>query len=530
MKAAADMGQLRTALRAHLHAGDGSPSGTVEQLDRSLEPLGIDALATLVVARVDGDRVRWSNAGHPPPLLVDPSGEVRWLETEISPLVGLVPDLERPEGEATMGSGSTLLFFTDGLVERRGEDIDDGLERAGPLGERPARLRRRRPGRRDPRRHARGPARGRRRAARRTPRLTVARPRLADVTYVGRVAAVAAAAALLLSSCRGEVDPDWVEADAPRARRPSRPARGARRGALRGRLVGRRRGRAAPADRDPGRPARGLALHGRHTWEALPVTATTYWGRRAILTGVACSGEEVVAIGARSGGAHGNPRVTTFFESDGGLDDQRAPFNLYGGATATNVGPLTGAAPGWLITGNRTSGPAVWHSTDGRDFTIEEDVPGPGRRGRLHLARPGGRLGRRAVGGRRRRQRHRHARPRTGRVDLPRRPHLDAGRGARDRRLRRPRAGGGHRRRARRARPARRRLRRMAARGRRLGAWPSDFGALPADATRSPFVASLVTGAGGLWATTSDGAAYALWHSEDGDEWAPVGLPAHARP
>jgi GAF domain-containing protein len=129
MKAAADMGQLRTALRAHLHSGDGSPSGTVEQLERSLEPLGIDALATLVVARVEGDRVRWTNAGHPPPLLVEPSGEVRWLETEIAPLVGLVPDLERPEGEATMGSGATLLFFTDGLVERRGEDIDEGLER-----------------------------------------------------------------------------------------------------------------------------------------------------------------------------------------------------------------------------------------------------------------------------------------------------------------------------------------------------------------------------------------------------------------
>jgi serine phosphatase RsbU (regulator of sigma subunit) len=129
MKAAADMGQLRTALRTHLHAGDGSPSATVEQLDRSLEPLGIDALATLVVALVQGNRVRWTNAGHPPPLLIDARGDVRWLETEISPLVGLAPDLERPEGEVEIAAGSTLLFFTDGLVERRGEDIDDGLAR-----------------------------------------------------------------------------------------------------------------------------------------------------------------------------------------------------------------------------------------------------------------------------------------------------------------------------------------------------------------------------------------------------------------
>jgi serine phosphatase RsbU (regulator of sigma subunit) len=129
MKAAADMGQLRTALRAHLQAGDGSPSATVERLDRSLDSLGIDALATLVVARVEGDRVRWTNAGHPPPLLVGPVGSVRWLETEASPPVGLAPDLRRPEGEARLEPGSTLLFYTDGLVERRGEDIDDGLDR-----------------------------------------------------------------------------------------------------------------------------------------------------------------------------------------------------------------------------------------------------------------------------------------------------------------------------------------------------------------------------------------------------------------
>jgi GAF domain-containing protein len=129
MKAAADMGQLRTALRAHLQAGDGSPSATVERLDRSLESLGIDALATLVVARVEADRVRWTNAGHPPPLLLGPDGGVRWLETEASPLVGLAPDLPRPEGEAHLAPGSTLLFYTDGLVERRGEDIDDGLAR-----------------------------------------------------------------------------------------------------------------------------------------------------------------------------------------------------------------------------------------------------------------------------------------------------------------------------------------------------------------------------------------------------------------
>ncbi|MEO5661881.1 MAG: hypothetical protein ABIR39_01240, partial [Nocardioides sp.] len=132
---------------------------------------------------------------------------------------------------------------------------------------------------------------------------------------------------------------------------------------------------ASPSETQDARPAAWRSADGE-TWTALDVTATTYWGRRAILSTVACANGQVVAVGARSGGAHGNPRVTTFFEKLGGLDDQRAAFNLYGGATATNVGPITGADPGWLITGNRISGPAVWHSTDGRDFTIEEDVPG----------------------------------------------------------------------------------------------------------------------------------------------------------
>jgi hypothetical protein len=74
-------------------------------------------------------------------------------------------------------------------------------------------------------------------------------------------------------------------------------------------------------------------------------------------------------------------------------------------------------------------------------------------------------------------------------------------------------------------------------RGDRFGAWlrdddgwemASEFGSIPGDARSSPFAATLVDGGRGLWATTSDGASYALWHSDDGDEWAPVSLPAAA--
>ena len=187
-------------------------------------------------------------------------------------------------------------------------------------------------------------------------------------------ALAAALASGLLVSCSDE--PEWTAAEVPLPDGP--PGRIAVRDAVHcgegwwavgGVLL------SPPTEDRDSRPAAWRSTDGT-TWEAVPVGAQTYWGRRAVLSGVGCSDGRVVAVGARSGGAHGNPRVTSFFQDGDGLDDRLAPFNLFNGDTATNVGPVTGAAPGWLITGNRVSGPAVWHSTDGRDFTIEEDVPG----------------------------------------------------------------------------------------------------------------------------------------------------------
>jgi hypothetical protein len=283
---------------------------------------------------------------------------------------------------------------------------------------------------------------------------------------------------------------------------------------------------AAPSDDRDSRPAAWRSTDGA-TWVALEVTATTYWGRRAILSTVACANDQVVAVGARSGGAHGNPRVTTFFEKSGGLDDQRAPVNLYGGATATNVGPITGAAPGWLITGNRISGPAVWHSTDGRDFAIEEDVPGlADEEGFTSLAQAATWDGEGWVvvgGGNDRstldreplvwvspdaRTWERHEVPGSKDFDdLERVVAVDDD------------------------------LVAMGLRGDGFGVWRREggdwsmgeaFGVLPDDAHASPFVSSLVAGDRGLWATTSDGASYALWHSDDGDDWRPVVSPTAA--
>ena len=281
---------------------------------------------------------------------------------------------------------------------------------------------------------------------------------------------------------------------------------------------------AEPSETRDARPAAWRSSDGV-SWTPLDVTATTYWGRRAILSTVSCANDRVVAVGARSGGAHGNPRVTTFFEKDGGLDDQRAPFNLYGGATATNVGPITGADPGWLITGNRVSGPAVWHSTDGREFTIEEDVPGLADeddfRSLAQAAVWDGR-GWVVVGGG------------NARSTLDREPVVWASPDATSwERLEVP--GSKDFDDLERVVAIEDDLVALGLRGDGFGVWRREagdwsmgeaFGVLPDDARRSPFVSSLVTGGRGLWATTSNGATFALWHSADGDAWAPVADPA----
>ena len=111
-------------------------------------------------------------------------------------------------------------------------------------------------------------------------------------------------------------------------------------------------------------------------WAPVTINTTTYWGHRAILNSIACSRDRIAVVGARSGGAHGNPRVTTFKQnSDRSLVDVPAVFTQYGGVTATGVGPIAGSSEGWLIAGNRLSGPGVWVTDDPSAFTKVEGEP-----------------------------------------------------------------------------------------------------------------------------------------------------------
>lgn len=135
LTAAVRMSQLRNMLRALAYDSGRSPAELTRRLDRVMQGLSSIELVTAVVARLrlpeDGGpwRVQWTNAGHPPPLLTAADGSTRLLEGALAPVLGVDPELAREDAEVELTPGTTLLLYTDGLVERPGEDIDRGLTR-----------------------------------------------------------------------------------------------------------------------------------------------------------------------------------------------------------------------------------------------------------------------------------------------------------------------------------------------------------------------------------------------------------------
>jgi anti-sigma regulatory factor (Ser/Thr protein kinase) len=104
----------------------------LEQLNRLIWTEAEDSqMATLIYLVVDAaeGEVRWVNAGHPPPLLLDGEATSRYLEGGGSVPLGVLPFPEFEEVAVRMDPGGTVVLYTDGLVERPGEHIDRGLER-----------------------------------------------------------------------------------------------------------------------------------------------------------------------------------------------------------------------------------------------------------------------------------------------------------------------------------------------------------------------------------------------------------------
>ncbi|MGY1704320.1 SpoIIE family protein phosphatase [Geodermatophilus sp. SYSU D00697] len=137
--AAAAMGQLRGMLRGIAHRPDVGPARVLADLDAAIEGLGMRTMATAAVARVEQTpeqraagltSLRWSNAGHPPPLLLHADGRVEELAGERPELMlGVDPAARRSEHVVTFRRGATVLLYTDGLVEGRDLPLDEGIAR-----------------------------------------------------------------------------------------------------------------------------------------------------------------------------------------------------------------------------------------------------------------------------------------------------------------------------------------------------------------------------------------------------------------
>jgi serine phosphatase RsbU (regulator of sigma subunit) len=135
LTAAAAMGQLRSVLRSYAWEGH-RPAEVLDRLDRLVQGLGMAQLATCVYGRLKpvggGAVLHYANAGHLPPVVQGRSGEVRVLDGGKSVLIGAPARADgsgRSDAAAYLPCGSTLLLYTDGLVEDRSVDVDVGVDR-----------------------------------------------------------------------------------------------------------------------------------------------------------------------------------------------------------------------------------------------------------------------------------------------------------------------------------------------------------------------------------------------------------------
>ncbi|HEY5336185.1 MAG TPA: SpoIIE family protein phosphatase [Mycobacteriales bacterium] len=135
--AAARMGQLRGLLRALSYGGDdasgGEPADVLTRCERAARGLAINTYATAILARVTRDpdggscSLRWSNAGHLAPIVLYPDGTTEVLERDADLMLGIDARTPRHDHAADLSPGTTVLLYTDGLVERRHSSLDQGI-------------------------------------------------------------------------------------------------------------------------------------------------------------------------------------------------------------------------------------------------------------------------------------------------------------------------------------------------------------------------------------------------------------------
>lgn len=128
LRAAVVMGQMRTAFRAYALLED-SPAETLARLNRHLMKESEDLMATVLYLLLDRDtgEVCYSSAGHPPALVVGRAERPRYLEGGLSVPLGTSESSTFRQQDERIDAGSTLLLYTDGLVERRDTPLQDRL-------------------------------------------------------------------------------------------------------------------------------------------------------------------------------------------------------------------------------------------------------------------------------------------------------------------------------------------------------------------------------------------------------------------
>jgi PAS domain S-box-containing protein len=134
MDAAVEMSRLRNMLRVLTAEHLTPPGGILRRLNTAMQTVAPDTTATCILSRVEESRPgRWqlnyAVAGHPPPLLIAPEGDSRFLDDTPNPLLG--SPLDQPYHDATepLPPGSTVVLYTDGLIEHPGEHLDASLDR-----------------------------------------------------------------------------------------------------------------------------------------------------------------------------------------------------------------------------------------------------------------------------------------------------------------------------------------------------------------------------------------------------------------
>jgi serine phosphatase RsbU (regulator of sigma subunit) len=132
------MGQIRSILRGIAYDRPDSPARILGRVDRVMTGLRITSMATALVARIEqtpeqeplGLRtLRWSSAGHLPPLRQRPDGGVDLLDRPAETLLGAESTDRRTDHETVLGPGDTVVFYTDGIVEHGRSGIDEGIAR-----------------------------------------------------------------------------------------------------------------------------------------------------------------------------------------------------------------------------------------------------------------------------------------------------------------------------------------------------------------------------------------------------------------